>query len=140
MIATFYTIHADNGITEIANCESVSSPGKIYHDIGLLYSSEHCYQSASECFEHSYHALEEVHREDKDRMLEAIVLMNLGASLNHLDLYERGITFHTKAIKKFGMQFLFVCLHHEVFYKLFRVSLEVNQVGSLLHNLRRIET
>ena len=79
-----------------------SLPGKIYHDIGLLYSSEHCYQSASECFEHSYHALEEVKREDKDKMLEAVVLMNLGAALNHLELYERAIAFHNMAIRKFG--------------------------------------
>lgn len=81
---------------------SFISSGKIYHDIGMLYSSEKCYQSASECFEHSYHALEEVNREDKDKTLEAVVLLNMGGALNHLALYERAIGFHNSAIKKFG--------------------------------------
>jgi len=82
--------------------ENAKLKGKIYHDIGLLYSSENCYKSASECFEHSYHALEEVKRENKDVMLEAVVLMNHGAALNHLELYERAIVFHNLAIAKFG--------------------------------------
>ena len=50
--------------------------------------------------------MEEVRREDKDVMLEAVVLMNYGAALNHLKLYERAIVFHNLAIAKFGIFFI----------------------------------
>ena len=43
-------------------------------------------------------------------MLEAVVLLNMGASLNHLELYERAITFHNMAINKFGEYLNFIPL------------------------------
>eukprot|EP00794_Sanderia_malayensis_P009593 gene9593-10580_t len=76
--------------------------GKIYHDIGMLYSSEKCYTSAYECFDQSYHALQEVPIESKDKTLEAVVLLNMGVSLNHISLFGRAMIFHQMAVNKFG--------------------------------------
>ncbi len=68
----------------------------------MLYSSEKCYKSAYECFEQSYHSLQEITNEMKDKTLEAVVLLNMGASLNHISLFERAVIFHKLAADKFG--------------------------------------
>ena len=80
----------------------IQSTAKIYHDIGLVYSAEKCHQSASECFEHAYHSLQGLSDKEQDKSLLAIVLQNLGAIYNQMEVYERAGSFHKMAADLYG--------------------------------------
>lgn len=73
--------------------------GKVYNDIGLLYSGLKSYQNAAECFEL---ALPLVRTNDNDTALEAVLQQNLGAVYNQLKEFNKSMECHRKAVSLHG--------------------------------------
>ena len=77
------------------------SSGKVYNDIGLLYSGLKSYQNAAECFEL---ALPLMQTENSDKALEAVLQQNLGAVYNHLKEYNKAMECHRQAVSLHGKE------------------------------------
>ena len=75
--------------------------GKVYNDIGLLYSGLNSYQNAAECFEL---ALPLMQTSDNDNALEAVLQQNLGAVYNQLKEFGKSMECHRKAVSLHGKE------------------------------------
>lgn len=79
--------------------DDVTLKGKVYNDIGLLYSGLNSYQNAAECFEL---ALPLMQTSDNDNALEAVLQQNLGAVYNQLKEFGKSMECHRKAVSLHG--------------------------------------
>lgn len=79
--------------------DDVMLKGKVYNDIGLLYSGLKSYQNAAECFEL---ALPFMQTKGADKALEAVLQQNLGAVYNQLKEYNKSMECHRKAVSLHG--------------------------------------
>ena len=75
--------------------------GKVYNDIGLLYSGLKSYQNAAECFEL---ALPLMRTQHPDKALEAVLQQNLGAVYNQLKQYNKAMECHRQAVSLHGKE------------------------------------
>ena len=73
--------------------------GKIYNELGLVYTQCADYIQAQKCFEL---ALPLCRGPETNTKQEAVILQNLGATYNSLGEYQRAITFHESAMMMHG--------------------------------------
>lgn len=73
--------------------------GKVYNDIGLVYSGLKSYENAAECFEL---AIPLMRTDNFNKELEAVLQQNLGAVYNQLKQYNKAMECHRQAISLHG--------------------------------------
>ena len=73
--------------------------GKIYNELGLLYTQSTDYDHAQTCFEM---ALPLSRGPNGDKRQEAVILQNLGAVYNSIGDYQRSLGFHESAAALHG--------------------------------------
>ena len=90
-------LSADNSSRQSVKQSGIS--GKIFNDLGLVYTQLQNYDLACSCFEN---ALPLVRAPSENKQLEAVILQNLGASYNFQGEYQRSIKFHEDAADAYG--------------------------------------
>lgn len=73
--------------------------GKVYNDIGLVYSGLKSYENAAECFEL---AIPLMRTESTNKELEAVLQQNLGAVYNQLKQFNKAMECHRQAVTLHG--------------------------------------
>ncbi|XP_053405354.1 dentin sialophosphoprotein-like isoform X2 [Mercenaria mercenaria] len=74
--------------------------GKIWNDLGLVFTQLQEYYKATSCFEKAVEQVQSSH--GSNPQLEAVVLQNLGAAYNFQGDYQRAIKFHEDAAAKYA--------------------------------------
>ena len=73
--------------------------GRLYNDLGLIFTQCHNFTNAAHCFEQ---AVSVFHGTSQGSKEEAVVLQNLGAVYNSLGAYDKALKLHESAASLHG--------------------------------------
>jgi len=76
--------------------------GKLYSELGLIYSSIKSFSSGMECFEHALTAIQKIPQKSKALQSEASILQNIGAAYNEREMFTEAAAYHQEAIAIHG--------------------------------------
>ena len=77
-------------------------PGKLYCELGLLYSSLGSFDLAIDCFERALAMTQKLPRTGRALQSEASILQNIGAVYNEKSMFSEAVAYHQEAIAIHG--------------------------------------